>query len=668
MRKILYLLAIMTVGFSFPLEAIEIPDYKQSIDMPETQSEGANDKENILLLLSRLDLTKPGLEEVNATSAEPYLAIKSLLGYYKARTSVQHWVDRALKNEVFGKFNYVSSSAVNRANRAMLHQFKGHNAYPFHDYGPDIDWGYNPTSDREWVWQLHRMGFWVNMGAVYWHTGDERFAREWAYQLEDWVRKNPNDNAHAYAWRSIEAGLRATNLSNIFQYFIDSPSFTPEVLVTFLNSCYEHCTYLMTRYTSGSNWALMEAGGLSHLALLFPEFKSSESWITESGRRLNIEITQQVHTDGFHKEVTFGYHIGAINNFNKTLDLTHINGLEHLFPESYRILVEKMCEAVMTMGFPDGTFSMFGDSYKRGAGALWPELKLWAKRYNRPDFLYVATEGREGVANSETAFAYKESGLYSMRSGWDKDAIFFALICSADGGMHTQPDNGTFELYAGGQTLMPDAGFYVYDGDPVNREWFRQAKVHQTLTLNEANSRYAPKHLLWQTGENLDVLVVENASYTNLTHRRAVFFVDKAYFVIVDEAIGAGTGNVDIHFQLMPGTESLDIPNLTGRTMFGSGWNVQVKNVISDGATMEEEEGQVSYAYLQKESRPAFRYRVSKTTAAGKRFVTIVVPYNGNNPPEINVELLGNPAIGSDKVDLRVTKNGSSREIGYDLK
>ena len=131
------------------------------------------------------------------------------------------------------------------------------------------------------------------------------------------------------------------------------------------------------------------------------------------------------------------------------------------------------------------------------------------------------------------------------------------LKCGPDGGGHCQPDNGTFTLYAGGRTLMPDAGSYIYSGNPEGREWFRQTKIHQTLTLNGENTTYDPKLLLWQPGEDLDILVVENAGYDNLTHSRSVFFVDKRYFIIVDEAIGTGTGNVDIHFQLAPGKCSI---------------------------------------------------------------------------------------------------------------
>jgi heparan-sulfate lyase len=140
-----------------------------------------------------------------------------------------------------------------------------------------------------------------------------------------------------------------------------------------------------------------------------------------------------------------------------------------------------------------------------------------------------------------------------MRSGWDEDAVCLVLKCGPDGGGHSQPDNGTFDLYAGGRNLMPDAGSYIYSGNPEGRAWFRQTKVHQTLTLDGKNSKYDPRQLLWQPGDSLDILVVENESYENLTHRRAVFFVDKRYFVIVDEAFGSATGDVAIHFQLAPG-------------------------------------------------------------------------------------------------------------------
>ena len=628
-------------------------------------------KDSTAVLLSRLDLSNYGLEKVKALSANPEAAAKELLDYYRKRTSVKHPVDRSLKKSSLG--NYASVRDIEIADDALKHIFVGHPAYPPHDYGDDIDWGSRPYFDNEWVWGVNRMYFWTSMSLAYWHTGDEKYAREWVYQLTDWVKKNPLDKVNDqysgdnFAWRSIEAGIRGYQWTYLFQHFIDSPAFTSEALVAFLNCCYQHANYLMTIYNAGNNWGLMEAEGMAFIAIMFPEFNDAEKWRTEAIRRLNREINHQVCSDGHQRELSIAYHLISINFFSRTLNLATMNNMEDAFPESYRKKNEKMCEVPMKLGLPDGSNAQFGDSWKGKPGDNWILLKDWSAKYNRPDFLYVATEGKEGKKPEETAFAYKESGLYSMRSGWNKDNICLVLKCGRGGGLaHIQPDNGTFELYAGGRHLMPDAGSYVYDSDPVNRAWFRQTKVHQTLTLDGKNTAFAPKHLLWQPGENLDVLVVENLSYPNLTHRRAVFFVDKEYFVIVDEAFGEATGDVHIHFQFAPGEAKFNYKNMTARTIFKDGWNVLVQNVIPKEVKMEEEEGLVSFEYQKKEPRPAFSYRFQKKTKEGVRFVTIVAPYE-KKMPKIKVELLGNPEMGSDKIELKVSKNGKSKKIGYSL-
>ena len=98
-------------------------------------------------------------------------------------------------------------------------------------------------------------------------------------------------------------------------------SFTPEVLIHFLISLHDHATFLMTKYTTNSNWALMEAEGMAFIAILFPEFKESLAWREEAFRRFNIEIDKQVYPDGHQRELAMGYHIGCIDWFMKTYEL-----------------------------------------------------------------------------------------------------------------------------------------------------------------------------------------------------------------------------------------------------------------------------------------------------------------------------------------------------------
>jgi len=633
-RIMLYISRIIRRFNSIPLLSFGI-FYVFFMFPPSTSAGNSNpqsmDSTGEVLLLSRLDLQNPHLEKVKYTSSNPSMAAIHLLEYFRTRLAVKHPVDRSLRTGMQG--NYASAAEMEIANNALKNIFVGQPAYPPQFCGDDIDWGTSPVPDKEWTWQLNRMTFWDAMAKAWWHTGDEKYAAAWCNQLTDWVKKNPRDKDHAYAWRSIEAGIRGYRWAGLFHHFLDAPSFTPEVMVAFMNSCYEHAEYLMTKYSSRSNWALMEAEGMAFIAITFPEFREADIWRDEAIRRLSNEINIQVYPDGHQRELAMGYHLGSIGWFLRTYDLAVLNGLGHLFHGDYIQSIERMCEVPMKLSHPDGTYPQFGDAWAGKPGQTRRNFLEWSERFNRQDFLYLATGGTRGQKPDSTAYALKESGLYSMRSGWDAGAICLILKCGPDGGGHSQPDNGTFELSAGGRTLMPDAGSYIYSGDPEGRAWFRQTRVHQTLTLDGKNSAYAPRLVLWQPGDSLDILIVENESYPGLTHRRSVSFVDKKYFVITDEAYGDAVGDVRIHFQLAPGDALIDTQQLTARTLFEEGWNLQVKTMPQEGLSMVEEEGQVSFLYTKKEPRPAFCYRIRKETKSQQiRFVTTVQTHSGASP------------------------------------
>ncbi len=652
MKKVLLLIMLFVIVSVNLIQADGIQENKvRSVDLYK--------------LMSRLDLEKPELETVRRSYGNPSITAAQLMNYFKSRTSVKHPAGMLSASEMRGKA--ATDDEMKMADNALKHIFTGQSAYPPVFCGDDINWGMRPVPDNEWVWQLNRMYFWNAMAKAYLHTADEKYAAEWCCQLIDWTKKNPNDGNHNYAWRSIEAGIRGHSWTGLYQHFISSPHFTPEVLVAFLNSCYDHATYLMTQYRSGSNWGLMEAEGLAFIAITFPEFKDSEKWREEAFRRLNAEISIQVYPDGYQRELATGYHIGCINWFLNTVELAHMNGYTDAFPDSYLRTVEKMCEVPVKLTFPDGSSTQFGDSWTGSPGQYYGRLREWAQMFDRKDFLYVASEGREGVTPDSTAWAYPYSGFYSLRSSWNKDAICLILKCGPDGGGHCQPDNGTFELYAGGRNLMPDAGSYIYSGDPEGRNWFRQTKVHQTLTLNGENLKYAPELLLWKPGDDLDILVVENSSYPELKHRRSVFFVDKKYFIIIDEALGEATGDIDLHFQLAPGKAVFDNEKFTVRSDFPDGWNVMVQTMKQENMKLVEEEGQVSFRYTIKEPRPAFCYNIKKERKDQNiRFITVVAPYTGFQP-EIKVKLMNGIQPGDPNILLKVRSGRMSKRIGYEL-
>ena len=129
------------------------------------------------------------------------------------------------------------------------------------------------------------------------------------------------------------------------------------------------------------------------------------------------------------------------------------------------------------------------------------------------------------------------------------------LKAGPQGFWHCQPDNGTFELWHRGRNFFPDSGSYVYAGDKEvtdQRNWFRQTQVHNTLTLDGRNLEHTDsKCLRWETDDATHIVTVGNPSYEGLTHRRTVWFVDRQFFVIADEASGTAEGEVGLHYNLV---------------------------------------------------------------------------------------------------------------------
>ena len=651
-----FVLSLLWISFMFTV----LPSHTQDV-LP------ASDEE-IRLLISRLDLAQPELKNVKAVAQEPAQAAEALLRYYRERSSVRHMVDPAQRAAV--KEKYADAGQLKRARDGVNNILYSQPSYPAMQFDADIDWFTNKseTGDIEWLVQLHRQYWWNDLAQAYWHTGEELYAEAWVRQFRHWVRHCPREEKSP-AWRTIEMGIRAKAWTSHYQHFLQAPAFSARDLVLFLNSCWEHAEYLANgrEFTKG-NWGLMEAEGAAFIAMTFPEFAHSAAWRQKAFDFLANQINIQVRPDGHQIEQSLIYHRGCIDWFANTAKLAKLNGQEAAFPAEFWQRLEAMCEVFLKLGLPDGYSTQFGDDH---SSVGWRSLlREWGEIFDRADFRYLASDGAAGAPPAETAFALKDSGFYSMRSGWKRDAICLVLKNGLDGGYHSQPDNNTFELYAGGRRLMPDSGTYIYSGNAeavAARNWFRQTAVHQTVTLNGGNTLYRPTLLQWLPGENLTTLVVENAGYPDLTHRRAVLFVEKSFFVIIDEALGAGTGAVDAHFQLLPNAPVVDAASFSFRTAFPTGDNVLVQAMPQEGLVLETEEGWVSYKYLHREQRPAFRYRLQKNGAAGVRFVTLVIPFDGPTPPAAEIRLLDPLAPGSPNLSLTVRVGDIERTISYDL-
>lgn len=624
-----------------------------------------------------INLDSDGLEHVKklVNSGNYEKAATSLLAYYRQRTTVKH-LDFNIddKNKLLGKKLDPSIQAM--ADSALLHKFKPHKGYPYYDYGNDINWQYQPVKDQLIKTFLHRTTFWESLGKAYWATGNEKYAKEWVFQIKDWIKKNKNGaypDDKSFAWKAFIVSFRLNHWSGYFNMFINSSSFTPAFLMEFLNSYAEQAEYVKTNYTDIGNHLLYEALHMMYAGSTFPEMNNAASWRKSGIQILNTEISKQVLADGVQFELSTSYHIGTINIFLNALKIAQLAGVENEFPESYRNLVEKMVLAVHKYSFPDYTFPMYGNSFLTAKRIALKHYKNWFEVFPQNKIVeYFATDGKSGKLPNYLSAYLPDAGFYAFRNGWDMNATVMQIKSGPAAHFHSHPDNGTFELWVKGRNFTPDAGSFIYanEGGFANkkRDWYRSTKAHQTLTLNNANIENKSQLQKWETSDQLDRLSYINPSYKNLNHLRSILFIDKEYFIIIDRAIGEATGNLGIHFVLKEDSNPVT-DKITNKitTTYKDGNNLIIQCFNKEMNKLIEEESFVSYEYQKESSRPAYVFEQSKPDNKTKGFITIVYPFAGVKAPEISLKELKGHNLPEGNIHVELNIDGKRKPIKINL-
>jgi heparan-sulfate lyase len=620
-------------------------------------------------VLTVLDLSGQRLEAARraADQGDRTAALAALLEYYRQKYPMPD------NEPARGR------RSLDTADGIVRHVFQW-GPYESADYGPEINWEWDPRGDIEWVAAMYRF-FWAGpLAQAYHRTRDEQYARAFVELTSDWIAKHPLQNrsrAHpvyaywrGFAWLDIQTGRRATSLCSVFPILVHSRSFTPDFLGVFLASLYDHQVKTeRLPMNQVHNKAVFEQRGFINVASMFPEFRESRKWAELAMQRTRQTFLEQVTEDGVQREWSYGYHESVLRDAEEIMEQAAAAGVA--IPEDYRQRVGKMYEYIFWMATPDLGAPMFGDASRplagsgdRSQGQLYSVLMRGTQRLGDPKHAALARLDRQALpAGKSRAFA--QAGMYALRNDWGPDQIYLGLHCSPPAiSSHDQPDNGTFELSAYGRWLMPDTGFYTYGHDREARAWHRQTRVHQTLTLDGKDSTVAGRHLLWKSEPTFDALTVENGSYDNLVHRRSVWFVDRKFFALLDEAVGKADGELDLHFQFAPGEVRLNQSEKWARTEFDDA-NVLVWTDPAAPVSLSLDEGWFAWRYGSRVERKAIRYRLERRAPAA--MLTLLVPFRGTETPRVSGALPADFVVGTDRVSVRVGGFGKSWEVGRDL-
>jgi heparan-sulfate lyase len=620
-------------------------------------------------ILALLDLEQPGLAAVKAAAEQGKRseALAALLTYYREKYPLRK-----------------PSGAANEANTKRADNIVSHifqwGPYESAQYEEDVRWDWDPRGDIEWVAAVYRFHWADPLSHAFANTRDEKYGKAFVDLTRDWIAKHPleehkkthyvYEHWRGFAWLDIQTGIRATRLCRTFPTLVHAEAFTPEFLAIFLASMYDH-QVKTERLPMGvvHNKAVFEQRGFVNIAYTFPEFRDTQRWMTLAMGRLRENFLAQVTPDGVQREWSGGYHSGVLS------DAVEVMGRMETFnvpvPDDFRQRVRGMYDYILGIASPELGYPMFGDTSravgmpaKRSQWQLHSDLMQGTKVSGDPKYAARATLDPAALP-AQTCYAFRDAGMYALRDTWGPDQIYFPLHCSPPALTgHDQPDNGTFELCAYGRWLMNDSGYYTYGHDKKARAWHRQTRVHQTLTLDGKDTKVAGKGLLWHTAPDFAALAVENASYANLTHRRTVWFVDKRFFVLLDEAIGDATGALDLHFQFAPGEVESSPDTHQARTQFED-VNLLVWQDPDAPVTLHEEDGWFAWKYGHRTPRTAIRFR--HNGAAPSAFLTVLVPYRGTEPPKVSIDLPQNYSAGAGRVEFHVQAFGQTYTLGRDF-
>jgi hypothetical protein len=539
----------------------------------------------------------------------------------------------------------------------------------FTENGVTLELGVDPNwllaglpHDEEWQIAWIKFYFGLDLAAAYSETGNPRFQQAWEKLVASWIRHVPVDFGPTDAIaRRIQNWIYAWNI------FADSPHFaglSDKLDEKMVASLAQQVRYLRNHLTAERNHRTLELYALLIVALALPEAALDADLLDFAMQAFYQNLLADVRPDGVHREHSTHYHMMVLRSYLGARDNVRRFGLS--FPPDYDERLERACEFAMHCHRPDGGIPTLSDS---DAGNYSDLLQVAALMLSRPDFLYAATAGAQGLAPEKQYVSFPEAGYYIQRSGWGKRETpfnkekFLIFDCGplGDGG-HGHYDMLNVEMAARGKSLIIDPGRYTYSEHPPNfRHWFKGTAAHNTVCIDGLDQvpyrrgkpkRPLPQALLMErwSAPGFDFLcgMVKSPCY-EAVHTRRLFYVADEYWIICDSLTGEQPHQFDLRFHLAP--EALERVHVVGNTVCAPDLTL----VFSHGSMLQIEPGWFAPLYGVKQKAPVVSAVIAGKSSA--EFVTLVMPSDpSRQAPEFKV--LHTPANESPGFALEVRRTG----------
>lgn len=366
---------------------------------------------------------------------------------------------------------------------------------------PVIDWNDHQNDDPEWCFMLSRMDYLDHLLLASLLTGDIAYADKAKEYILNWITAHPSIVSEQ-STRTLDTGIRVMNWMEALPYLSMLHALTEDELTRITDSMFAQMQYLKENYLpkyKTSNWGSIQTCAIvSVLPFLRADFLSDPlyQWALDE---MTLQFSIQVYPDGMHWEQSTMYHIEVLNYGMKAV---HYMGL-HLqpCPSAVKEQVYALAKALVGQLMPSGEIETFGDSDRVCARDV---LSRAALLFDDPTFRFVGLDELDpeslyvlGVpaaqryatlpASAPQSMHYdgEDSGMYTLRSSWDKDASFTMFTNGSLGSGHGHSDNLHLSACYQGDPVLIDSGRFTYREDHPLRVQLKGMAAHNGVMIDD---------------------------------------------------------------------------------------------------------------------------------------------------------------------------------------
>jgi len=647
--------------------------------------------ERLRSLFSSLNLNNSGLSEVQSSlqKQDTLLAARLLLDYFEnvERSWVITTIDPIANEESLELANLLVHDSVKvSAGTDLIPETK------------DGGWVWNhtgPQQDDEFGYGLNGHKYLPALYFSWLHSSNDLYVNTFDKIIKDWVSKHPlpekgdsvylvleNKGGLDYRdlgeveWRTLEAGNRlGASWPQLFYGFQQAQSFSPAARLLMLSSIEEQSSFLLNYHKQGHNWTTMEMNGLALAGLAFPEFEQAEEWSNYALNTMSEEINRQVYPDGVQSEISTKTQWVALFRFESLANNFKKAGRD--ISEAYLERVEDMYNYLAYTMRPDGHQPLNNDSDRED---LRPRVLNAAEKFNRPDWSYIATNGKSGVEpDSLPSVVFPWGGMSVMRNGWDSLAHWSFFDAGPFGTGHQHADKLHLSISAYGKDLLVDGGRYTHQDyfsfDPaIWRGYFRSSLSHNVILVDGKGQNGGPTMVEIPLNSGVDYghfkeFDFARGTFTDgfnevtgtINHSRSVLYLRDQYWVVVDQIESdqprelqalwhyAPTCKVELN-GLQAVSKNPKEPNLRIVPVGSVNWDAE----IISGQEAPVKQGWYSETYGKKEPNPSVVY--SAKIEGPILFAWLLVPALGD-VPQYSASISGSPQ------SLRISIQGEETAV-----